>query len=88
MIGSYELKSSDEILQERKDKFKSIGENLQPDLVSFESIKQVSFQGVFVKNRNVILICLGLMAIFSFLYFFIYFLFFVFYNNFVFIGKT
>ena len=68
-IGSYELKSSDEILLERKDKFKNIGENLQPDLVSFESIKQVSFTGVFVKNRNIILLCLGLMVIFSFLYF-------------------
>ena len=68
-IQSFELKSSNEILQERKDKFKSIGENLQPDLVSFETISQVSLQNVFAKKRNIILICLGLMAISSLFYF-------------------
>ena len=69
-IKSFELKSSNEILQERKDKFKSIGENLQPDLVSFETISQVSLKDVFAKKRNIVLICLGLMVI-SFLFYFL-----------------
>src|SRR6056300_1595418 len=61
-ILNYKSKSPDEILDERRNKFKSIGENLPADLVSFDAISQVNLKSSLSKNKKTILISL---AIFS-----------------------
>ena len=61
-ILNYKSKSPDEILDERRNKFKSIGENLPADLVSFDAISQVNIKSSLSKNKKTILISL---AIFS-----------------------
>ena len=40
----FETQSSSEIINDRKDKFKNIGQNLQTDIVSFETIRDASFK--------------------------------------------
>ena len=61
-ILNYKSKSQDEILDERRNKFKSIGENLPADLVSFDAISQVNLKSSLSKNKKTMLISL---AIFS-----------------------
>ena len=63
------MQSSSEIINDRKDKFKNIGQNLQTDIVSFESIRDVGFKKGFIKNKNKILAVLGLSILLLFLFF-------------------
>ena len=69
-INLFETQSSYEIVNDRKDKFKNIGQNLQTDIVSFDSIKDASFKKKLIKNKNKILVALGLSILL--LIFFIY----------------
>lgn len=57
----YKLKSSQEVLQERTEKFKNIGTNLPADIVSFDGIKTINFKNNFIKNKKKFL---GLFIIF------------------------
>ena len=45
----FKTQSSSEIIKNRKDKFKNIGQNLQTDIVSFEAIRDTSFKRGFLK---------------------------------------
>ena len=69
-INLFETQSSTEIINDRKDKFKNIGQNLQTDIISFESITDASLKKKFIKNKNKILAALGLLILL--LIFFIY----------------
>tara|TARA_B100000212_G_scaffold340201_1_gene320201 strand:+ start:314 stop:1396 length:1083 start_codon:yes stop_codon:yes gene_type:complete len=69
-INLFETQSSYEIVNDRKDKFKNIGQNLPTDIVSFDSIKDASFKKKLIKNKNKILVALGLSMLL--LIFFIY----------------
>ena len=68
----FETQSSSEIINNRKDKFKNIGQNLQTDIVSFETIRDANFKKGFIKNKNKILAALGfsILLFISFFYFF------------------
>mgnify|MGYP005682343491 FL=1 len=68
-ITLFETQSSSEIINNRKDKFKNIGQNLQTDIVSFETIKDASFKKGFIKNKNKILAALGLSILLLFFFF-------------------
>ena len=50
-INFFETQSSSEIINDRKDKFKNIGQNLQTDIVSFESIRDASFKKDLLKIK-------------------------------------
>ena len=70
-INFFETQSSSEIINNRKDKFKNIGQNLQTDIVSFETIRDSNFKKEFIKNKNKILAALGfsILLFISFFYF-------------------
>ena len=68
-INFFETRSSSEIINDRKEKFINIGQNLQTDIVSFESIRDVSLKKGFIKNKNKILAALGLSILLLFLFF-------------------
>ncbi len=70
-INYFETQSPADIVCDRKDKFKSIGNNLQPDIVSFEAISQTRFKDILIKNRSKIIFIIGLMT-FSLLFLLIY----------------
>ena len=71
LINLFESLPSSEIIKNRKDKFKNIGKNLQTDLVSFETIRNVSFKKRLIKNKIKILATLTLLILLfiSFSYF-------------------
>jgi len=50
-------------MQDRKEKFKSIGNNLQPDIVSFDTISQTSLKDTLIKNRNKIIFTFGIIIL-------------------------
>ena len=59
-INFYEMQSSSEIIKDRKDKFKNIGNNLQSDFVPFETISQISLKDNLIKNKNKIIFITGI----------------------------
>tara|TARA_B100000963_G_scaffold359123_1_gene385519 strand:+ start:15868 stop:16953 length:1086 start_codon:yes stop_codon:yes gene_type:complete len=67
-INFFESKSSSEIIQDRKDKFINIGQNLDTDIVSFESIRQVDIKSRLIKNKNKILLGFSIFVIIFFLF--------------------
>ena len=50
-INLFETQSSSEIINDRKDKFKNIGQNLQTDIVSFETIRDASLKKDLLKIK-------------------------------------
>ena len=50
-------------MQDRKEKFKTIGNNLQPDIVSFETIGQMSFKDILIKNKIKITFVIGVLIL-------------------------
>ena len=62
-INFFETQSPTEIMQDRKEKFKSIGNNLQPDIVSFDTISQTSLKDTLIKNRNKIIFTFGIIIL-------------------------
>ena len=62
-ITYYKLKSTNEILNERTDKFKNIGNNLPADIVSFDKFSQANIKGNLIKNKKPIFIGLGILLV-------------------------
>jgi acetyl-CoA carboxylase carboxyl transferase subunit alpha len=62
-IQYYKSKASNEILNERTEKFKNVGNNLPADLVSFDGFSQSNIKDNFNKNKKKIYIGLGIFLI-------------------------
>ena len=68
-IQFYKGKSSKEILDERTNKFKNVGNNLPADIVSFENISQSNIKSYITQNKKLAYIISGfiVISIFAFL---------------------
>lgn len=52
-ILQYSNKTSENILEERTHKFKSIGDNLPEDIISFDSLENVQIKEKLLKNKKI-----------------------------------
>ena len=52
-ILQYSNKTSENILEERTQKFKSVGDNLPEDIISFDSLENVQIKEKLLKNKKI-----------------------------------
>ncbi len=55
-LDLYENKSSEEILEERANKFKDVGSNLPVEAISFDKFPEMDIKKVFLKKTSLLFI--------------------------------